>query len=165
MRTSLRFLVALFIFLNARSSFSQAVAPDVVGSTGDFYANAGGQVQWTVGEVMVETYQSGNNYVTQGFHQPNYGVLIGMPNASLLDLSIFPNPATDNISLKFGTIGGNYSLYIYDITGNTLRAEQFTAGAGGLHTLSVKDFANGVYFLSLREENGFSAIYKIVVSK
>ncbi len=55
----------LFMLLMA-SSYSQ----EVISTTGEHYENSNGSISWTIGEPVIETLGSNNNYLTQGFHQP-----------------------------------------------------------------------------------------------
>jgi len=51
---------------------AQPHAQSVVSAQGDYYWSPTVSVAWTLGEVMSETYATGNIYLTQGFHQPGY---------------------------------------------------------------------------------------------
>ncbi|MBR3557475.1 MAG: T9SS type A sorting domain-containing protein [Bacteroidales bacterium] len=70
------------------------------------------------------------------------------------DLTIYPNPATDNITIS--TSENAQRVEIFNIQGQLVKAE-----AGNVTHISVKDLANGMYTLKLTTENGTS-IHKIV---
>ena len=42
---------------------------EVKGTSGDYFQNAQASLSWTIGEPMTETYTTGTNILTQGFHQ------------------------------------------------------------------------------------------------
>lgn len=64
--------LAFFIFLCLISNIvkAQFVSQTVVSSAGNSTSFNGGTMEWTLGEVTIDTYASSNLYFTQGFHQP-----------------------------------------------------------------------------------------------
>lgn len=63
----------LSLVLAAGALGAQNVTPEVVASAGETFANEWLSLEWTLGEVMTETY-SGSAVLTQGFHQPELEV-------------------------------------------------------------------------------------------
>ena len=47
-------------------------AQEVVSTQGDSYSNASGSIDFTIGEVIIDTGTDGTNDLTQGFHQTNW---------------------------------------------------------------------------------------------
>ncbi len=142
---SLLTLFALITFF----AKSQSVNPDVIATAGDFYANSSGQLQWTLGEVMTETYQNSSNMLTQGFHQP-FNSTTGIANIYSSNLiSVYPNPATEFVSINFNTLKGKYLVSLSDVTGKLLTSEEVDAGNFSLYQLSVKNYSNGMYFITI----------------
>ena len=68
-KTFITVIVILFSFGN--HLHAQSFSQDVIGLAGTFATSANGSMAWTIGEVMIETYSSTNNFFTQGFHQPD----------------------------------------------------------------------------------------------
>ncbi len=56
--------------------YAQSLSQVIIGSAGEYYSNGKENISWTIGEVMIETYTTNSNYLTQGFHQPLYKKLI-----------------------------------------------------------------------------------------
>ena len=50
-------------------------AQEVVATQGDSYSNASGNIDFTIGEVVINTGTDGTNDLTQGFHQTNWNFL------------------------------------------------------------------------------------------
>jgi hypothetical protein len=46
-------------------------AQEVVSTQGDSYSNSSGSIDFTIGEVIINTGTDGTNDLTQGFHQTN----------------------------------------------------------------------------------------------
>ena len=65
--------------------------------------------------------------------------------------NIFPNPASDNITIS--TNQEITEINIYNILGVNVYNEQFTMNHSQLD-VNVSDFINGVYFIKVKTENG-----------
>lgn len=151
------FFLVPFVFISNAQSFT----PDVIGSAGVFSTSAGGSMSWTIGEVMMETYSSGNNFLTQGFHQPDTSFVISVSNPTLQNISIFPNPVVDNLVIDLSHVSGSYVLEIFDMYGQIIRKEFIPTDQKQLF-LSFREFANGMYLLNIINREFHSRIsYKI----
>jgi hypothetical protein len=47
----------------------QVTSPSVISSSGDSYNNGGVNMDYTLGEIVVETHTNSTTILTQGFHQ------------------------------------------------------------------------------------------------
>ena len=65
-------------------------------------------------------------------------------------LSVFPNPANNQITLDNGQ-GVMKEVYVYDIMGKEVR---HLAVQGTLTTIDVSNLQNGIYFLKINTEQG-----------
>jgi len=64
-------LILTIVFIaGAMICSSQSIEREVVASSGDYYEGANISLSWTLGEIVVETYDNGTNILTQGFQQP-----------------------------------------------------------------------------------------------
>ena len=52
-------------------------AQEVVATQGDTYSNASANIDFTIGEVIIDTGTDGTNDLTQGFHQTNGNSCLG----------------------------------------------------------------------------------------
>lgn len=87
-------------------------AQEVVTTQGDSYSNASGNIDFTLGEVVINTGTDGTNDLTQGFHQTNWSFVSIENHITNYEAIIFPNPTDDflNIqSISFKNV--NYSLF------------------------------------------------------
>ena len=88
------FLFATFVVVFAAS------AQEVVSSQGETYSNANGSIDFTVGEVIVNTGTNGTNDLTQGFHQTNWNFLGVEDFAPDYQATIFPNLTDDRLNTR-----------------------------------------------------------------
>ncbi len=72
-------------------------------------------------------------------------------------ISLSPNPASDVIRLKFDLEkpAVEATVRIIDFNGRLLRTERFENVQRGTHAISLKDLANGAYFLTVVTPEGF----------
>jgi len=76
---------------------------EVIATTGGSAEASGTELEWTVGEIMVESYSSSENMLTQGIHQPFIIVESSIAVKELdFSLELFPVPASQFISVKTG---------------------------------------------------------------
>ena len=73
--------------------FGQVTTPSVVSSSGDSYSNGGVIMDYTLGEIVIETYTNSNTILTQGFHQGDLKVTTAVVNLDI-KTRIYPNPTT-----------------------------------------------------------------------
>jgi len=136
----------IFLFATFVAAFS-ASAQEVVSSQGETYSNANGSIDFTVGEVIVNTGTNGTNDLTQGFHQTNWNFLGVEDYAPDHQVIIFPNPTQDVLNIKT-SVYENVTYTLYDAQGklvlqNILSAEQTP--------IQVSQLAPGSYSLTLNQ--------------
>lgn len=134
---------------------AQSISPDVIATAGEFYSNASGSISWTLGEPMGETYESANNNLTQGFQQPwDFGTGVSTTQTPV-NADVYPNPTSDVVNLQFGdNSNGLYVIEVYNTLGQSLSASQFSATPSARATVSLTDFADGIYFITVRKVDG-----------
>ena len=87
------------------------------------------------------------------------GVELNTPDNSDLRVLLYPNPATDFVTIKLQTQVME-KLQISDIKGGVLYAETLQSNQKELNTSS---FAKGMYFLTITTTNGAVVVKKLIV--
>ncbi len=144
------------ILLGSGMCFSQTLSPTVIASAGTVFTDGTTSLSWTLGEIAVSTITSGSNKLTQGFHQPEINIPIGIDNASGQNfISAFPNPVSDNLVLALSTVvTENISVEIMDMLGRVVKSETLYSGtAETKHTIQMSDFAPGAYLVKASGKN------------
>jgi len=127
-----------------------ASAQEVVSTQGDAYSNASGTIDFTVGEVVINTGTDGSNDLTQGFHQTNWNFL-GMEDfAPNIEASIFPNPTEDVLNIRTSMFE-NATYVVYDAQGKIILQDILTSEQT---PIQVGHIAPGGYSLELIFEGG-----------
>lgn len=73
--------------------------------------------------------------------------------------NIYPNPATSTINIK-SAMNGEAQISIVDMTGRCVKEVVITDMSNA--TVNVEDLKNGVYFISVQQDNNYS-IQKLVI--
>jgi hypothetical protein len=74
---------------------------------------------------------------------------LSVTNLNLSKISFYPNPTNENIAFKLPS-NKNFSLKIYDALGKLSKSLVVSNNS----TLSISDFARGVYFFTLQDTEG-----------
>ena len=134
------------------SLFSAATvsAQEVVSTQGDSYSNSNAGIDFTIGEVIINTGTDGSHDLTQGFHQTNWNFLGVEDFAPDYEASIFPNPTSDVLNIKTSSFE-NVTYTLYDAQGKLVLQSILAAE---VTPIQVSHLAPGAYSLQLTFEEG-----------
>ena len=138
-------------------------------SCGPFNLDAGDNVEFDY--AIVYTRDTASTYTIQNLYQknkedvrriqqwfaidsfPSCAFTVGINNISQNDnsLSIYPNPAFENITINFSSTSKNISIKIFDTTGRLVRNIENVKS--GENSINISELENGLYLLNLRDGN------------
>lgn len=133
-------------------------AQEVIATQGTSYSNANGSIDFTIGEVVINTGTNGTNDLTQGFHQTNWNFLGVDDHAPAYSASIFPNPTADVLNIKTSTFE-NVTYTLYDAQGKLVLQDKISSE---LTALQVGHLAPGSYSIVLNSETQNLKTFKLV---
>lgn len=133
-------------------------AQEVVATQGEYYSNTSASIEFTMGEVIINTGNDGTNELTQGFHQTNWNFLGVDDFVPDYQATIFPNPTQDILNIK-ASVFENVTYSLYDAQGklvmqNILFKEQTS--------IQVSQLFPGDYSLTLKSETQILKTFKLV---
>lgn len=72
-----------------------------------------------------------------------------------LEFLIHPNPTDGKLNIKVSGLSNLSSIYLYDLSGKTIYAENINDGDRQTYTktLDLSDYASGIYLLQLVDNN------------
>ncbi len=133
-------------------------AQEVVSTQGDSYSNANGSIDFTIGEVVINTGTDGTNDLTQGFHQTNWN-FVGLENHNPdYQAIIFPNPTEDVLNIKTSMFE-NVTYTLYDGLGKLVMQDILSAEQT---PIQVSQLAPGSYSLTLNNETQNLKTFKLI---
>lgn len=133
-------------------------AQEVVSTQGDSYSNGNGSIDFTIGEVVIDTGTDGTNDITQGFHQTNWN-LVGIVNHKpSFEVTVFPNPTSDLLKIQTSAFE-NVSYTLYDAEGKLILQDKLTVSET---SIQVSELAPGNYSLMLNNETENLKTFKLI---
>ena len=148
-----------FILVLCFSTFS-AIAQESINSTGSDATGSGGSVAYSIGQT-VYTYESGTNgNISQGIQQPYEIYTVGIEETAIdINLSVFPNPTKDNLTLQVQNFNNNLTYQLFDMQGKLLESKPITKNQLEINT---NNFIAGTYFLTVTQKNKKIKSFKII---
>ena len=155
----MKYTITSFFIVFTVVCHAQEVEREVVSSAGDNYSNGTAQLSVTIGEVVTATVSNGTNELTQGFHQTKITVTNIEDYLNSLEMSVFPNPTSETVTIKLKKLEENLSLTLYSVDGKLLLNNNIKS----VETkLSLNPFAKGTYFINVVKDGGKVKTYKIL---
>jgi len=107
----------------------------------------------TAGSDSGTSYVAGAEYYVQVHHSLSVASVNNAPNS----LNIFPNPATEDLHVKFDFNGSsNITIALTDLLGRTVLSQPLTNYSNGTNevTIPVSDIPVGMYVVKVQTTNG-----------
>jgi hypothetical protein len=133
-------------------------AQEVIATQGDSYSNGNGSIDFTVGEVVINTGTDGTNDITQGFHQTNWYFLEIDDHSPALEVMIYPNPTSEVINIRTSEFEGA-SFALYDANGKIVLYDLLVAE---LTEIQVGTLLPGEYLLRIKKDDQKLKTFKLV---
>lgn len=138
-------------------------AQNSIPASGGNATGTGGSASYTVGQVVSATISGTSGTVTQGVQQPfEISVLTAVAEASgiTLEVSVFPNPATDFVTLKIENYeSDNLSYSLLGINGTLLQSDKVN---GDETMIQLGNIIPGTYLLKIADKNKDIKTFKII---
>ena len=123
----------------------------------------GGSVSYSVGQMSYTTNTGTNGSACQGVQQPYeiYKVTSVDEAKDLnINLSAFPNPTFDNLTLKIESESTkNLSYLLFDMNGKLLATQKLD---GAETKIAMNNYAAATYFIKITENNNTLKTFKII---
>lgn len=139
-------------------SLSSVFAQEVVSTQGDSYSTSAASIDFTIGEVVINTVSNGSNDLTQGFHQTHWNFLGLEDAAPEFEASVFPNPMGSELHIQC-PLGENLSFSLFDGAGRLVMNGPLTSEE---QILDVAILAPGSYVLRLDQMGEMLKNFKLV---
>ena len=154
-----KLLLLIILISTALFATSQGIVQQVYGSAGSYYSNGTYSLSSTIGETITATFNSTNNFLTQGFQQPNYLATLVEDFDKNADIKVYPNPADYYINIDMGSTNLNdYMFELFDVTGKLLITGKISEK---ITKLDLGSFATDVYFIRLSSDNKLIKSFKV----
>lgn len=130
---------------------SFAHAQNTIAAGGGNNTGTGGNVSYSVGQIVCTTHTASNGSVAQGVQQPyEISVLTGTDESAGISLlyAVYPNPVANVLTLKVeGTLYPDCLISLFDINGKLLREKDLISAET---KIDMSPFVTGTYLLTIR---------------
>ena len=83
----------------------------------------------------------------------------GIEQQLLSEIQVYPNPATDVLTIDLGAVTQTIQIQFIDAVGRVVKTESIS---GDQNQLDISDLNQGMYFISLSSADGVQRIEKLV---
>jgi hypothetical protein len=156
MKHNKTFMSVAFLLLGLGGLHAQETAAAASGDA----AGSGGSSSYTVGQVVSTTNIGSNGSVTQGVQQPyEIYVTTGVNETTInLELSVYPNPTTDYLTLKVEKTK-DLSYQLYDLQGKVIASKTVN---GTSTNISLEGQPTATYYLNVVKNNQTVKRFKVI---
>lgn len=154
-------LWVILMVVYATENKAQTLQRQCVGSGGTYMFTEGTLIQQTVGQ----PYATNTNYTDDityrpGFQQPLFKINL---IRTTINLDVFPNPATNWVTMKSTKTLTNVTLHVVDITGKLLIDEHMDEF--NTYTFNCEEWKNGIYVISLVDVQNNNYSSRLIILK
>ena len=145
-------IIAILATINAKAQY---ISASLLSSGGDLFKANNIQMEWTLGDLAIETYQNGS-YVTQGFLQGSPTLVVGLKEVRFTNnssnITAFPNPFTNGFELEIlnSKPTDNLTITVYDMLGKMVYQNN---KALALQYINLEHLAASVYMVNVLTNN------------
>lgn len=155
-----KFILLLITVGMVGTAISQSTGPELISSSGDSFQNTTYLLDWSIGECITETNSAGTYVLTQGFHQNVYFVTNVEDLHADFEISVYPNPATDFVTIEFPS--AQQQDMIMTITDQTGKVFLQKHTMNNIEQLDFSAYTCGVYLLIVEYNNQRMKSFKIL---
>ena len=148
MRQNTTFISVCFIFL----WISYGQAQESFNPSGGYAKGSGGNMAYSIGQVVYTTNGSNSGTKSQGVQQA-YEILTLNTKEMTSDISllVYPNPTTNHLTLQLGSeITEDLSYQLFDLQGRLLQKGEVNTRKTQIYTSGL---SSGVYLINVINQN------------
>jgi len=147
-----KYLLLIFFLISLCLS-----SQEVITTTGREATGVGGTVSYSIGQVFFTTVTGTNGNIIQGVQQP-YEIYITLDIGKNLELSVYPNPTTNQLTLKTGDHTA-LSYQLYDVLGRLIETKVVNSNSTNI---SFERLSTATYFLNVVKDYQLVKTFKII---
>lgn len=157
------FIIFFFPF-SFSSLYSQSISPVLISSSGNYFSNSNNSLSWSLGEVVIESFENNQISLTQGFHQPVQLIITNFDNTSNLNynIKVYPSPASDFLTIENNTAQLGAEVQILSSDGKIVQYKKMN---GSSETINIQSLPAGTYICLIHYKNSTLKKLKIEIIK
>ncbi len=150
--------ILLFLFLSSSGIYE---AQQTIIPAGNNAQSATGSVSYSVGQIFYESQTSATGKVNPGVQQPyEIFTLATNENAAQSNISVYPNPVKDFLTVDFNSEKlDNSSYQLFDATGKVINKGNLKSVKS---QISASNLSTGMYILRITNAGKLVKTFKII---
>lgn len=140
-------LIIILGIISLHSVNAQSLERSVFSSQGNSFTNTNFSLDWSLGETIVSTAIATGIVLTQGFQQPSTANISVKQVNKELNISVFPNPVMDKLTLQWDNKSEHCMIQILDVKGTVISQCRWMDEDD--FSMDWKNYAQGMYFVQL----------------
>lgn len=157
------FLISALLSISS-SGFSQAIARQSINTLGGSVLINNIIIEQTVGQpYQSKVIETDDIEVRPGFIQSRFFVIKELSDKKVIDINLFPNPATESFTVMADEVFEEVTIQISEVTGNVLK--HITIKDFQNRKINCSKWSNGTYFITILTKDGRRSNSKLVISK
>jgi len=137
-----------------------AQAQQATTATGGDASGSGGTIAYSVGQIVYTTNTGTTGSVAQGVQQPYEISIVLGGNSINLELTAYPNPTTNYLTLNVGKAElSTLNFQLYDISGKLIESRKIISST---ETIGMANLPSATYFLKVSNNNNEVKTFKII---
>ncbi len=157
-------LILVTVIFFSSWAHAQSISPFVISSAGGEGESGEMTIQWTLGEMMIETFDANDMILTQGFHQPHL-IVTSVDEIPGHDICIdaYPNPTDNHVHIRLND--GEYADMHYSLFDSNGRLIGTRPLESLVTQVNLTQHEPGVFFLIITRSNEEIKTFKIVKNR
>ena len=149
-----KILLLIVLILSSTILFSQ----ETVSTAGEQLNTSQAKINFTIGEPVIYSLNSGSNTVLNGYQQPHLKIdAISIQETENWEVKVYPNPSQNFVIIDWDkSIVSKLNYELYSINGQLLKQGYSNEKV----QIDISRYASGNYFLKLKNDNK-NQTYKI----
>lgn len=128
---------------------AQTLLPSVVSAAGGDFTTSSGSLEWTLGEVMTETYEQSEGSFAQGFQQAVLVYVTMVEEHDEKSFFVYPNPVKNTLYVKT-TQRGDYLIELFDVQGQKVISDELSnTQSSSIHSIDMKNLGPSIYLIHI----------------
>lgn len=117
-------------------------------ASGNDATGSGGSASYTVGQIDYINNSGSNGNVHQGVQQPFefFKAEAGINENNLLDVSLYPNPTNESVTIEIPTLLNDLTYHLYDMTGKLITTGDITDNKT---LMNMSNYSSGEYHFTI----------------
>lgn len=131
-------------------------------TTGGDALGSGGNITYSVGQLIHTTNTGSNGSTTEGVQQPyQISIILGIEHLQIkLNFQVYPNPTANYLILNINNVElSNLHFQLFDINGKLIENKKIT---NSIETIQMANLPTATYFLKVINYNKEVKTFKII---